>query len=344
MKKWVGVVILLLCAGLMLIGCQKDTASPEKKKPVTKAPTEEKKQVYRYPLTGLPAEKPSDQRVVAVMVNNHHKARPQSGLDQADVVYEALAEGNITRFLALFQSQKPDMIGPVRSARPYFIKLSQGYHSLYVCHGWSPTAKKMLTRGDADSLNGLFYDGTLFHRASFRQAPHNSYISFKNIEKGAKQKKYKMTDHIEPLPFDFSGKGIQGDTQPVQSVAIRYAQDNIPGYEYDAAKHYFVRTINGQTAKDRESGKPLIANNVMILSAKHTFIDNYGRRSIDIASGGSGYLLQNGKYTAIQWENHDGRLLPYKEGKPLDLIPGKTWINLVPNNKSLDQYVTISKE
>ncbi len=328
----------------VLMGCQTKTASsPEIKKT---GQADKKKTTYRYPLTGLPSAKKSDQRVVAVMVNNHHKARPQSGLDQADIVYEALAEGNITRFLALFQSQKPEMIGPVRSARPYFIRLSQGFNSLYVCHGWSPEAKKMLTRGDADSLNGLFYDGTLFHRVSFRQAPHNSYISFSNIEKGAKQKKYKMTDQIKPLPFDLSGKGIQSQagTQPVKRATIRYAADNTPGYEYDASKHYFVRTINGQTAKDRESGKPLIANNVMILGAKHKFIDDYGRRSIDTASGGNGYLLQNGKAIAIQWKNQNGRLLPYKDNKPLAFIPGKTWVNLVPDNKGLDQYVKISKE
>lgn len=347
MKKCVGFILFFIVACLMLAGCAKESTAPDKKKtekpPISNKKPTEKKTIYRYPLTGLPSEKESSQRVVAVMVNNHHLARPQSGLDQADIVYEALAEGNITRFLALFQSHKPEMIGPVRSARPYFIKLSQGYHSLYVCHGWSPTAKKMLTRGDADSLNGLFYDGTLFHRASFRKAPHNSYISFQNIEKGAKEKNYDMTDDIAPLPF-VSGKGNDVQSQPVKSITVHYASNNIPGYKYDAAKHYFVRTINGKTAKDRESGKPLTAKNVMVLAANHHFIDDYGRRSIDIASGGNGYLLQNGELTTIQWKNKNGRLLPFKDGQPLSFIPGKTWINLVPDKKNLDQYVKISKE
>ena len=83
-------------------------------------------------------------RAVAVMVNNHPKARPQSGLNKADIVYEILAEGDITRFLAVFQSEKPENIGPVRSARAYYIELAKGLNALYIAHGYSAEAKEML--------------------------------------------------------------------------------------------------------------------------------------------------------------------------------------------------------
>ena len=96
------------------------------------------------------------------MVNNHPLARPQSGLNKADIVYEIFAEGNVTRFLAIFQSEQPEKIGPVRSARDYYIELAKGYDSLYIAHGNSPEAKKMLDNGYIDNLNGLYYDGTLF--------------------------------------------------------------------------------------------------------------------------------------------------------------------------------------
>ena len=85
-------------------------------------------------------------RAVAVMINNHPAARPQSGLHKADIVYELLAEGDVTRFLAIFQSEQPDNIGPVRSARSYYIELAKGYDSLYIAHGNSPDAKKMLEK------------------------------------------------------------------------------------------------------------------------------------------------------------------------------------------------------
>ncbi|HWJ80121.1 MAG TPA: DUF3048 domain-containing protein, partial [Niallia sp.] len=97
-----------------------------------------------YPLTGLPSKKESTDRAVSVMINNHPKARPQTGLADADIVYEALAEGEVTRFLAIFQSSKPEKIGPIRSSRDYYIELAKGYDSLYIAHGYSPEAKKML--------------------------------------------------------------------------------------------------------------------------------------------------------------------------------------------------------
>lgn len=78
------------------------------------------------------------------MINNHPKARPQTGLTEADIVYEVLAEGEVTRFLAIFQSSNPKLIGPVRSSRDYYIELAKGYNSLYIAHGYSPEAKNYL--------------------------------------------------------------------------------------------------------------------------------------------------------------------------------------------------------
>ena len=140
-------------------------------------------------------------RAVAVMINNHPLARPQSGLNKADIVYEMLAEGDVTRFLAVFQSEQPENVGPVRSARAYYIELAKGFNSLYIAHGYSPEAKEMLDNGYIDNLNGMVYDGTLFQRASFRKAPHNSYITYDNILKGAKQKGYEMEKAQLPLTF-----------------------------------------------------------------------------------------------------------------------------------------------
>ena len=135
------------------------------------------------------------------MINNHPAARPQSGLNKADIVYELLAEGDVTRFLAIFQSEQPDNVGPVRSARSYYIELAKGFDSLYIAHGNSPDAKEMLDSGYIDDLNGLYYDGTLFKRASFRKAPHNSYITYDNILKGANQKGYEMEKAPSSLTF-----------------------------------------------------------------------------------------------------------------------------------------------
>jgi hypothetical protein len=172
-------LLVLMFLLLLVVGCSKDEAKPTVTEPAEEEETEDKSNeeeeeaAYKnvYPLTGIGTDESTDQRTIAVMVNNHPKARPQSGLHKSDIVYEVLAEGDVTRFLALFQSKKPEIIGPVRSARDYYITLGEGYDSFFIAHGYSPDAKEMLDAGVVDNINGMEYDGILFERADFRKAP-----------------------------------------------------------------------------------------------------------------------------------------------------------------------------
>src|SRR5690625_550991 len=136
-----------------------------------------------FPLTGINTDEGANRRAVGVMINNHPSARPQSGLSQADIVFEMLAEASITRFLALFQSEQPNMVGPVRSAREYYFELANDYDALYVYHGAAEFVNDMIVNRNIDHLNGSIYDndGYLFKRESFRQAPHNSYLLFNTV-------------------------------------------------------------------------------------------------------------------------------------------------------------------
>jgi hypothetical protein len=249
-------------------------------------------------------------------------------LQKADVVYEVLAEGDITRFLALYQSEFPEKVGPVRSARDYYIELSKGFDALYICHGWSPEAKSMLESGEVDYLNGLFYDGTLFQRASFRKAPHNSYITFANIEKGAKEKGYALQETVEPLPF-FQNESTGESAQQVEISYSRREYARVQ-YKYAPDKKGYFRYSGGEQTIDYDTREPVLVQNVFVVAAKHTISDQYGRRDIDLASGGNGYLFQNGTVRHVEWKNVNGRLLPYENGVPVGFVPGKTWINIVP--------------
>ncbi|WP_018664439.1 DUF3048 domain-containing protein [Heyndrickxia acidiproducens] len=283
------------------------------------------------PLTGIRTDRKPTSRAVAVMVNNHPLARPQSGLSAADIVYEALAEGKITRFVAVFQSDVPANIGPVRSARTYFVKLAKGFHALYIAHGYSPGAKKLLEEGYIDGLNGMQYDGTLFHRSSKRKAPHNSYITYKSILKGAAEKGYIM-DRV-PAALSFATpeevKKITGIN--VKTITIHYSPNsNLNAkYRYDSKRGRFTRYSGGTQTVDANNHQPVLMDNLFIVAAKHRLIDSYGRRDIDLASGGSGYLIQKGKLQKVEWENENGRLIPYKDGERVKFVPGKTWINIV---------------
>ncbi|HET7616431.1 MAG TPA: DUF3048 domain-containing protein, partial [Bacillales bacterium] len=301
-----------------------------------------KKPKYVYPLTGKPADHKVMNRPVGVMINNFHLARPQSGVYQADVVYEALAEGAITRFLAVFQSHQPKVVGPVRSARPYYIRLSNGFHALYVHFGWSPQARDLIESSGKDNLNGIYSDGTLFYRADFREAPHNAYITYKNILKGAKQKGYDMKKKIKPLPFLNKKQVKKLSGKKAKEAKIDYLGRYTVRYVYQPDSGKYVRYSDGKKSHDLETKTPVTVSNVLIVSAPHRFIDSYPRREINLKDGGKAWLLQKGVVQKIRWKNVDGRILPVKNGKIVGFVPGRTWINIIPTDPGLSGSVTLS--
>ncbi|RSD22537.1 DUF3048 domain-containing protein [Mesobacillus subterraneus] len=338
-KKWIAVLAaaIVLTAGCSSKETEKKEATEHKEKQVEVEEVVKPEELsYQFPLTGLGTAEESSDRAVAVVVNNHPKARPQSGLPQADIVYEVLAEGDVTRFVAIFQSEKPKNIGPVRSAREYFIDLAAGYDSFFIAHGYSPEAKIRLDHGEIDNINGMQYDGTLFKRADFRKAPHNSYINFKNIVKGADQKGYNLDKAPGNAEFLSSEEADQLDGVEAKDFMVSYGSPSFDAiYEYDAEEGKYHRFIGSEETVDLESKDPVLLDNVLVVQMNHKVVDNAGRRVIDMNSGGKGYLFQKGKVNEIQWKNEAGRIIPYKDGVKAGFVPGKTWINIVPSISSV---------
>ncbi|MBY0097913.1 DUF3048 domain-containing protein [Mesobacillus maritimus] len=331
LKKW---IVVAVAAMIITSGCsqEKNVAEDQPKKQVEDLVKDEQEPAFHYPLTGLETEEEPSARAVAVVVNNHPKARPQSGLHKADLVYEVLAEGNVTRFLAIFESEKPENIGPVRSAREYYLDLAKGYDSFFVAHGFSPEAKRLLNSDYIDNINGIYHDGTLFKRADFRQAPHNSYITFENIEKGAENGGYSLTKKPEGLMFFEEEQLDQISGEETRKAQISYGTSTFDvEYEYDAQANKYHRYSNGEDTIDLESKEAVLLDNILIVEMDHQVIDNDGRKEINLTSGGSGYLLQKGIRTQVTWENVDGRILPFINGEEAKFVPGKTWINIVPD-------------
>ena len=335
MRKWIAV---LIAAIVITAGCssketeKKETAEHKEKEVEVDKSAEPEELPYQFPLTGLGTEKESSDRAVAVVVNNHPKARPQSGLTKADVVYEVLAEGDVTRFVAIFQSEQPEKIGPVRSAREYFIDLASGYDSFFIAHGYSPEAKDMLQRGVIDNINGMQYDGTLFKRADFRKAPHNSYITYENIMKGAEKKGYRLDEAPTSAVFLSSeeAEGLEGTA--AEEFMVKYGSPSFDAiYEYDADEKKYHRFNGDEETVDFETKEPILIDNILVVQMDHRIVDEAGRRVIDMDSGGKGYLFQKGKVNEIQWKNEAGRIVPYKDGAKAGFVPGKTWINIVPS-------------
>lgn len=349
MKKLLLISIFTL--SFLLVGCNSDEEQANEK-PVVNA-EEQKEQdkeqeeptyKYVYPLTGEGTNEKINQRAIAVMINNHTSARPHSGLQHADLVYEILAEGDITRFLAIYHSNQPNKIGPIRSARDYYIELAKGYDSIYVAHGYSPDAYNMLQKNYIDSINGMQYDGTLFYRTKDRKAPHNSYSTYENIMKGAEQKDYDTITNPPSLQFlnEEEIQALQGNN--VEKIAIQFSNGSSYNSEYvydQELKKYKRYSKNVQTV-DSDTKEEVLLDNIFIVETKHEIIDSEGRRSIDITSGGKAYLFQNGIMQEVEWMNKDGQIVPSMNDKEIGLIPGKTWITFVPTNPGISTTVTVS--
>lgn len=285
-----------------------------------------------YPFTGLEVTEESNHRAVAVMINNQKEARPQSGLHEADLVFEMLAEGNTTRFLALYQSALPEKVGPIRSAREYYVNLAKDYDAIYVYHGAAKHINEFIQNSGVDFLNGQQYDDDkeLFIRETFRVAPHNSYLLFDEVYHKAGEKEYEVEGNHRGFTFidDDEVTGIESNYVKIQY----YDSSPTVEYEYDEAKGVYHRISDGVVTKDLERDAPVEIDNVFIIEADHEIIDDEGRRDIDLKAGGFGYLLQKGKVKKVEWINDKGYILPAKKGEIIPFVKGKTWINVVQTN------------
>ena len=184
-------------------------------------------ELFPSPFTGVMKEEENTRRPVLATINNHPLARPQSGISDADIIYELAAEGSVTRLLALFQSELPAEIGPIRSARDYFVHIAKGLDAFYVAHGYSPDAKQLLKNVYVDNVNGMQYDGTLFWRSKDRKAPHNSYISGENILAAEEKTNSSMEiDKMPPFSFHESIEDAKiGDSVSSVTVQIQFRSE-----------------------------------------------------------------------------------------------------------------------
>ena len=348
MKKWLFMIVLLL----IVAGCSKDKEEKvDAEEPIItdgkseeNSPDEEVVLPYAAPFSGERSEEEFTNRPVLVTVNNHPKARPQSGLASADIVYEMVAEGNITRLLALYQSELPSQIGPVRSARDYFVNIAKGLDAFYVAHGYSPDAKLMLRNGEVDHINGMQYDGSLFIRSNDRVAPHNSYITGEHVLEGMEKEGARTTiEKVPSLDFYSSAKDVPlSDLASIIEVRYGSSEDFHHMYSYDTLTQQYNRTSGGEITLDSESQEEISLANVMFFEVVHQTIDNKGRQQLDLTSGGKGYLFQAGVMKEIEWQQLNGVLVPMVNGQPAKLVPGKSWIHLVKTDPGLDQMVTFT--
>ncbi|PID14254.1 hypothetical protein CSV63_13220 [Sporosarcina sp. P34] len=283
-----------------------------------------------------------DNRPVLATISNIPAARPQSGLSDADQIYEFLAEGQVTRYVALFQSKIPDQLGPIRSARDYFVQLAAGMDAFYIAHGYSPDAKKLLDDRVVDHINGINHDGTLFERSTDRRAPHNSYISKEHIEEAFSL--VNASEKITARPsFSFLNPNESDKIGDMAStVQVSYSSDPnfISTYQYNQQANRYYRSVNGIDSVDKINERRIELANIIVMEMDHQTVDQKGRLAIDLESGGPAMLFHEGIAKPIEWQNKDGFLTPMDQGIPVKLTVGKTWIHIVPSLSGPSASVT----
>lgn len=330
------IVILLILLLIVAIGCSKkselENADDAKEAELTPHEKIDELDYNIYPFTGKKTTEEVSHRAIAVSVSNQTQARPQSGVSKADLVFEMLTEGNITRYMAIFHSQKPEAVGPVRSAREYFFTLADNYNAIYAYSGAANFVNDMIYNRGIEHFQGDYYspNGPLFVREDFRVTPHNLYlqISSEAVYEEAEKKGYDIEAEYEPLLFLEEEEEVQGDPANIAKIDY-YGGTPVMTFKYDEETEKYHQYMDNDQTRELETDEPIAIDNVFIVETHHEQIDEALRRHIDIDSGGKAYLLQKGKVQELEWENQDGRIIPVKDGEIVPFVQGQTWISFV---------------
>lgn len=268
--------------------------------------------------------------VVGVMIDNHPFSRPQSGLNAAKVVYEAPAEGGVTRYLAIFDSlQEVEKVGPVRSARPYFLEWIKEYSGLYMHCGGSPEALSKIENENLFALNE-FFNGQYYWRDNNHEAPHNLFTNSDNWNKYLAE-----SERVQSIRNGWVFGNINSVTSSaVSAIEIQYDSNYSVEWKYNVDSALYHRYVNGKV--QQEDTVVLMANNVIVQYVRSKVLDDYGRKEIATDGQGEVRLLRDGKMIIGIWKKENDRTRFYDlAGTELNLKAGKIWVQIVPNEVSL---------
>ncbi len=262
-----------------------------------------------------------------VMIENSPDARPQAGLSEANIVYEAIAEGGITRFLALYQESQPARIGPVRSVRPYYLDFLVPYDAAIAHAGGSAVGLAQIrNEGIKDIDHGA--NGSTFERASNRFAPHNLYTSRAKLLEAQNRRGY-TTSTYTGLARKTADTPIATPNAKAMDFTISSFLYN-PHFDYDQATNSYKRSEGGKPHVDERSGAQISPKVVVALVMSHSYAGIYSQYGVN--GSGVAYIFQDGTVIQGTWSKADRKsqlVLKDPAGAVLPLNPGQTWISLV---------------
>lgn len=281
-----------------------------------------------------------DRRPVAVMIDNHADARPQSGINSADIVFEALAEGGITRYMAIFWSEAPEKVGPIRSARNYFLEWLSPYDPVFIHDGCASSSNS-----DADACTHLYtYSikdistyGAWRWNDGTRISPHNEYSSVTNAWNYAATLDWNEFPDVKS--WSFKSDGNTKDTTEADKVKIVFHQrlNNSGAYDviwtYDADTNTYLRKVGGEIDIDQETGTQIWAKNIVVQEVETEDAgDGTAHIITETVGSGNAVFLIDGKEIEGTWEKKTRTsIISYydSEGNEIQFNRGRIWIEML---------------
>lgn len=294
-------------------------------------------------------------RPIAFMIDNNKNAQPQASLNSTYLVYEIIVEGGESRLMALFKGKVADEVGPIRSARHYFIDYAMENDALYAHLGMSPQAQATFQEFGIQHINGQVYDTgkartdtSLYWRVSHKKAPHNAYTNTESILKVANGYGWKTTSDKDPV-LNYVNEEVElnsEDAFAVESVKIPYAKGHTVEYKYNSETGRYTRWSKGKKMFDEMTGEEVTTKNLIITFAENYTLDdgeNKGRQDVLTIGSLDGYYITNGKAIKIKC-NKTSRFEQTEyvdlNGNEIKVNDGNTWINVCP----IDANVTFVGE
>lgn len=299
----------------------------------------EKKELY-IPLSGEKTDTyvAENSPVFAIMIpNDTYGGRPQTGLKDAGIIYESLTEGGITRFLALYQGENVDKIGPIRSLRLHFLSVAAGYNAAIVHVGGNDDAlvkvgsnNEKYKNLDQMATNKYFYRDYTYNK---KGNPNTMYVSLEDLQKLSDEKKYKQTSDFEP--FERKDKKItEGEEANYIDIKISTSEFN-PIYNYDETTNTYLRSYENNTkAEDSKEGQ--IAPNVVVVMKMDFYTGEQNCQIAQTNGKGDAIVFQDGYVIKCYWEKESdfsSVKLVDANGKNIKLTRGQTFISMIPKDK-----------
>lgn len=284
-------------------------------------------------------------RPIAFMIDNNTNAQPQASINSTYMVYEIIVEGGETRLMALFKGTDADEVGPIRSARHYFLDYAMENDALYAHLGMSPQAERDFDVFDIDHINGQIYDtgksrtsNSLYWRASHKKAPHNAYTNTASILKIASDKGWRNTSDKESV-LNYVPEEINllsEDSIVANTVTIPYSTGHKVQYKYDETTKRYTRYSKNRKMTDEVTKEDVTTKNIIITFARNYTLndgENKGRQDVVTVGSLDGYYITNGKAIKIKCNKNDRtEQTQYVDlqGNEINVNDGNTWVNVCP--------------